>query len=176
MLEAILKRRSVRFYKPDMVSDEEIAEVLKAGFCAPSAHNAAPWHAVVVKDQAAKETLAKIHRWSKIIARVPMVIVVCVDRTGWDHFWMENGSAFMENMQIQATEMGLGTCWIGVRGLKNEDTDAEEVVRKACNIPDHFGILGITPLGYIARYPGPHKPEIPEGRVHLNTFGNEWGK
>ncbi len=102
MLDAILKRRSVRWYKPDPVSDEQIEEVLKAGFCAPSAHGASPWHAVVVKDEQIKEKLGSIHKWTKIVIKAPVAIVVCVDKSGFDHFWIEDGSAFMENMLIQA--------------------------------------------------------------------------
>ena len=171
MLEAIANRRSVRFYKQDSVSDEDIALVLKAGFCAPSAHGQSPWHAVVVKDQAARDTLAGIHDWTKIIARVGVVIVVCVDRSGFDHFWVEDGSAFMENMLIQAASMGLGTCWVGIHGLNKDGQDAEAIIRKLLGLPDHFGVVGITPLGYASRYPGPHEPKLPEGRVHYGHFG-----
>lgn len=165
MLNAILNRRSVRFYRDDPVSDADVAEVLKAGFCAPSAHGAAPWHAVVVRDQAAKDAMAAIHQWTRIIARAPVAIVVCVDRTGFDHFWVEDGSAFMQNLLLQATELGLGSCWIGIRGVVENGRDAERIVRDACGIPESFGVLGITPLGYPARHPGPHRPELPEDRV-----------
>lgn len=175
MLDAITNRRSVRFYRADPVSEAEVEEVLKAGFCAPSAHGASPWHAVVVRDQARRDKLAPIHKWTKILARVPVAIVVCVDRSGFDHFWIEDGSAFMENMLIQATSMGLGACWIGIQGLEVEDTDAEAVVREALELPDHFGILGITPLGHAARHPGPHEPKLPDGRVHYDAFGGTGG-
>ena len=158
MLPAIMNRRSVRFYTADPVSDADVEEVLKAGFCAPTGHAAAAWHVVVVRDQAVKDVLAGIHRWSKILARVPVVIIVCVDTSVAD-LWIEDGSAFMENMMIQATEMGLGTCWVAMRGRE------EETVRKALGVPDDFGILAAMALGYSARYPGPHEPTIPVGRV-----------
>ncbi len=165
MMDAIKNRRSVRFYEDRAVSDGDIAEVLRAGFCAPSAHGASPWHIVVVRDRTAIEELAGIHRWTRILAKVPVVIVVCIDRSEFDHFWVEDGSAFMENVLIQASEMGLGTCWVGIHGVKEGDVDAEEVVRRVCHLPDHFGIVGVTPLGYAARHPGPHEPILPEGRV-----------
>lgn len=170
MLEAIRNRRSVRFYKDQPVSDELIEEVLKAGFCAPSAHAGAPWHVVVVEDQQAREEMAGIHRWTKILSRVPVVLVVCIDRRDFDHFWVEDGSAFLENMLIQATELGLGTCWIGIQGVVEDGKNAEEIVRRACNLPDYMGVLGVTPLGYAARYPGPHEPKLLEGRVHYDRF------
>ena len=172
MLDAILNRRSVRAYRDTPVTDEQIEEVLKAGFCAPSAHGLAPWHAVVVREQAAKDMLASIHKWSRVVTRVPVAIVVCVDiNVGKDYFWIEDASAFMENMLVQAASMGLGTCWIGIEGLEVEGGNAEQIVRDALGLPDHFRVLGMTPLGVTARYPGPHEAKLPKGRVHYDRFG-----
>ena len=171
MLEAIRNRRSVRFFKDQPVSDEDITEVLKAGFCAPSAHAEAPWHVVVIKNQEAKDKLSGIHRYTRILSKAPVILVACVDRRGeFGHFWIENGSAFMENMLIQAAELGLGTCWIGIQGLKQDDRDAEQIVREICGLPDYLGVIALTPLGHSARYPGPHEPKLPESRVHYESF------
>lgn len=172
MLDAIKNRRSIRFFTDDYVSDEVIKEVLEAGFCAPSAHARAAWHAVVVRDQARKEELCEIHKWARRIRKVPVVIAVCIDRSGFDHFWVEDGSAFLENMMIQASSMGLGTCWYGVHGVEQEDKDAEAIIRKACGLPDYFGIVGLCSLGYPSRHPGAHEPGLPDGRVHYETFNN----
>ena len=170
MLEAIKNRRSVRFYKPEPVSDEIIEEIIKAGFCAPSAHAAKRWHVIVVKDQAVKDQLAGIHPYSKVVGRAPVVFVVCVEHGDFGYFWVDDGAAFMENMLIQATELGLGTCWIGIHGLESDGRNAEEIVRGACNLPDNFGVAALALLGYSARYPGAHEPAIPEGRVHYDRF------
>ncbi len=173
MLDAILNRRSIRFYKSDPVSDGDIEEVLKAGFCAPSAHAGAPWHVVVVKDPEVKAKLAAIHKWSRFVRRAPVAIVVCVDRTGFEGFWIEDGAVFAENMMIQATALGLGSCWIAVRGVVDGDVDAEAEVRRICGLPDHFGVTAIMPLGYAARHPGPHEPALPADRVHSDRYSSE---
>jgi len=150
------------------VSDADIEEVLKAGFCAPSGHNERAWHVIVVKDQAVKDQIARLHQWSKILARVPVVIVVCIDRTKQE-LWLEDGSAFMENMMIQAAEMGLGTCWVMTK------EEGMGVVHKALNLPEHLAVVASTPLGIPARQPGPHDPKLPEGRVHYETFSKtDW--
>lgn len=167
MLEAIRNRRSVRFYKNDPVGDADVAEVIKAGFCAPSSHASAAWHAVVIRDQAVKDQLAGVHQWSKILARAPVVILVCVDREQSD-LWVEDGSAFTENMLIQATEMGLGTCWVMMR----EEHDG--IVHQACGLPANLAVVAATPLGYPARHPGPHEPALPNGRVHADNYGQRW--
>ncbi|NLN75758.1 MAG: hypothetical protein GX139_05570 [Armatimonadetes bacterium] len=164
MLEAIKNRRSVRFYRDQPVTDEQIEEVLKAGFCAPSGHAAYPWHVVVVRDQCVKDKLAVVHKWSKLLARVPVVLVVCVDRTQQD-LWIEDGAAFMQNMLIQATDMGLGTCWVMMR-----EEDPNGPVHCALELPDHIAPVAATAIGYGARYPGPHEPVLPQDKVHLNRF------
>lgn len=165
MLPAILNRRSVRFYRDTPVSDAEIEEVLKAGFCAPTGHNERAWHVIVVRDQIGKDALASIHHWTKILVRVPVVIVVCIDRAK-QSLWIEDGSAFMENMLIQATEMGLGTCWTMLR-----EEDEQGVIHKALGLPANIAVVAGTPLGHPARHPGPHDPMLPEGRVHYDRYG-----
>jgi len=173
MLDAIGNRRSIRFYTDEVVSDEDVAEVLKAGFCAPSGHNRAPWHAVVIRDRKSKNALSTIHKWSKVVARAPVVIAVCVERGDFDHFWIEDGAAFVENMLIQAADMGLGTCWIGIRGLSMEgrDIDAETFVCGVLGLPDHLGVEALVLLGHPKRVPDYRQPAIPEGRVHYESFG-----
>jgi nitroreductase len=172
MLEAIQNRRSIRFYRDTYVTDEQIAEILKAGFCAPSAHNRCQWHVVVIRDQETKEKLSAVHNWAKIVIKAPVVMVVCVERTGFDHFWIEDGSAFTENMLVQATDMGLSTCWVGVQGLADGEFNAEAIVRDALDLPEQMGVVNMVTLGYGARFPKPREPKIPDGRLHYGKFGN----
>lgn len=84
MLDAIKNRRSVRFYRDTRVSEQQLEEVLKAGFCAPSGHAAKAWHVVVVRDQQVIDKLSGIHKWSKFLARVGLILVVCVDKDKQD--------------------------------------------------------------------------------------------
>lgn len=170
MLDAIKNRRSVRFYRDEPVEDEQIEEVLKAGFCAPSAHAGRPWHVVVIRDREKLGVLAGIHRWTRFLAKAPVAIVVCIDLSLQNHFWPEDGAAFLENMLIQATELGLGSCWVGIRDTLEDGKDGEKIVRELCGIPDHFGIEALAALGHSARYPGPHDPRIPQGRVHIEKY------
>ncbi len=172
MLEAIAKRRSVRTFRGDNITDEQVELVLKAGFCAPSAHGTSPWHAVVVREQAVRDTLSSIHQYAGLVARAPVVIVVCVDPAlGSEPFWIEDASAFMENMLIQATGMGLGTCWIAIKGtLSGDGKDVEQIVREVLQLPAAFHVLGMTPLGIPASRPSPRRGLIPKGRVHRNRF------
>lgn len=168
--KGIAQRRSIRFYRDQPVADELISEVVSAGFCAPCAHGIRACHVVVVKDQQRRDKMAGIHKWSRFVSRAPVALVVCADNTGVDHFWIEDASAVMQNILTQATELGLATCWIGIRGVCQDGNDAEAIVREACDIPDDVHILAITPLGYAARHPGPRDLAAPTDKVHNDSY------
>lgn len=114
-LNNLYERRSVRAYKPEQISKDELDAVLKAGLCAPSAMNRQPTVMLVVQD---KETIALL---SKLNAQVmgrdidpfyaaPTVIVVLADRTVPTH--IEDGSLVLGNLMNAANALGLGSCWI----------------------------------------------------------------
>jgi coenzyme F420-0:L-glutamate ligase / coenzyme F420-1:gamma-L-glutamate ligase len=58
-------RRTVRFYKPDAIPDEQVRALLEAAHLAPSAHNAQPTRYVVIADADLKRRLAErmARRW-----------------------------------------------------------------------------------------------------------------
>jgi len=170
ILDAILDRRSIRFYRDTPVSNDLVEEILKAGFAAPTAHASARWHVVVVRDREIRERLSGLHKWSKFISRAPVALVVCCDISEFETFWVEDASAFLENALIQATQLGLGSCWVGVRGVLADGVDGERLVRQTCDIPETFGVLAVASIGYAARNPGPHDPTIPQGRVHRERY------
>ncbi|HPQ41699.1 MAG TPA: nitroreductase family protein [bacterium] len=54
MINGILTRRSIRKYTNEPVSREHQEQIARAGFAAPSARNAQPWHIVMVDDRVAE--------------------------------------------------------------------------------------------------------------------------
>jgi nitroreductase len=58
--QVILDRRSVRKYKPDHISEEDIRLIMESGRQAPSGENAQPWRFIIVKDQKNKDFLSYI--------------------------------------------------------------------------------------------------------------------
>jgi nitroreductase len=57
VIDAILRRRSIRKYKQDPIPRSLIEEVLKAGILAPSSKNRQPWKFIVVTGEARKEAV-----------------------------------------------------------------------------------------------------------------------
>jgi nitroreductase len=122
LLEAIRKRRSVRKYAGDLVTDDEVSAVLEAAITAPSAGNAQPWRFIVVRDQGTREKLVPAALGQKFLSQAPVVIVVCADLVrarraygdrGEGLYCLQDTAAAIQNMLLAATAHGLGTCWVG---------------------------------------------------------------
>ena len=169
MLDAIAKRASCRSYKPDSVPDEAVDELVKAALSAPSGNNARPWHIIVVRDAQKRQALSQVHRWAFFCAESPVVLVICGDEQKSPHWWIEDCAAAIENVLIQATALGLGTCWVGIRGSDERGYEREEAVRKICNIPDHIRVSALVAVGYPAEQPHPKGPG-PMDAVHQETW------
>lgn len=75
--EAILKRASIRKWKPTPVEKAKIEKVLEAGRRAPSWGNTQPWRFIVVQDPAKKEGLANAAGGQAVVREAPVVIVCC---------------------------------------------------------------------------------------------------
>ncbi|MGB9597019.1 MAG: nitroreductase family protein [Candidatus Poribacteria bacterium] len=142
-MDVIMKRRSIRKYKPDMVSDEDIEYIIESARLAPSWANSQCWKFVVVKDPKVKENLASAgNSW---IAHAPVIIAACADPSkpgtkGDQQYYMLDIGIAMEHLILAAADKGLGTCWIGAFN--------EAVAKKALNVPDNIRVVALTPLGY----------------------------
>ena len=58
--EALLTRRSIRRYKPDPISEEDLKEILEAGLSAPSAVNMQHWYFVAVQSPEALDEVKAV--------------------------------------------------------------------------------------------------------------------
>lgn len=169
MLKAIAQRCSCRAYTDTPPTEEEIATIVEAGMKAPSGMNVRPWHIVVVTDQQTREKLAQTHQWSFFCAQSPVVFAVCGDEQASDHWWAEDCAAVIENMLIQATDLGLGTCWIGIRGSETRGYDREDYIREVLGIPAEIRVSGLIACGHPAKEPQV-KPAGPMENVHRNGW------
>ncbi|MGB9769265.1 MULTISPECIES: nitroreductase family protein [Caldisericum] len=145
ILEAILKRRSVRNYQEKDVEEEKLKEVLEAGRLAPSACNIQPWKFVVIKDKETRKKMVSACANQKFVGEAPVLIVGCITERGYlmggwyDSNILDLGIA-LDHMTLQAAHLGLGTCWIGAFN--------EGEVKKLLNIPQNVRVAAILTLGY----------------------------
>ncbi len=170
MIEAIAERASVRSYKPDPVPEEDLQAILEAALHAPSANDARPWHILVVRDEGKRQQLSRVHQWASFCTQSPVVLVFCAEEQASPHWWIEDASAAVENALIQAVDLGLGTCWIGIRGgSPGHPMSTEQHVRKVCGIPAGIRVLALVTLGYPASALHPKAPG-PMENVHYGQW------
>ena len=150
--EAMLKRRSVRKFTDETVSDADVNELMHAAMSGPSACNKMPWHFYVVKDPEALEKLRGAAHYSKIDA--PLAVVVAGNLTkalplSLAEFWVQDCSAATENILLRVTSLGLGAVWCGIHPQKH----AEKKVREALGMPVYHVPLNIIYIGHPAEEP-----------------------
>jgi len=148
--ELIEKRYSVRAYKPDPIPDDALEKVLRAGRLAPTAANRQPFRIVVVRTEDARDTLLRIYQRQWFV-QPPIVLGVI----GFpDESWVRSdgkkyvdvdAAIVMDHMVLAATDLGLGTCWIGA-------FDPDQA-RSALKLPAGAEPIAFTPLGYPADEP-----------------------
>lgn len=152
VFEAINNRRSIRRYKENQVEDEKLNKILEAARIAPSAANRQEWKFIVVKDQEAREKLVDAANGQKFVAQAPITIVACSTESErimpcGQHAYTVDLSIAVSFMILEATELGLGTCWLGAYD--------EDAVKKILDIPDGIRVPAMFTLGYADENPGP---------------------
>jgi len=150
--DLVKKRRSIRKYKPRLVSDRDIEYILNAARLAPSSKNRQCWKYVVVKDKKIIEKIASSRPESKEwLVEAPVMIVACADpnessrREGKDYYLFDVALSF-EHLLLAAKERDLATCCIA--GFD------EKTVKDAIELPENIRVVVFTPLGYAAEEKG----------------------
>ena len=114
--EVIRTRRSVRRYKKgEKIPAEHMHMLLEAAMLAPSAVNSRPWEFYVTESEEVLQKLMAAHPASRMLATASAAIVVCgrPDLQPNHGFWPQDCGAAVENILLQATALGYGTCWCG---------------------------------------------------------------
>jgi len=143
-LELAKNRYSCRNYDKKPVEQNKLNLILEAGRVAPSAVNYQPWKFIVVRDQINDFYVVYHREWFRT---APCAIVICGDHNqswkrkqdGKDHCDVDAAIA-TDHMTLQATELGLATCWIC-----NFDKDKCTEILK---LPSHVEPIAILPVGY----------------------------
>lgn len=151
-LEIIEKRHSVRKFTDEPVERELLDAIIGIAQTAPSSKNCHSSAFMIVED---KDTLRAIsemrERGSAFVKDAPAAIVVMGDRSRTD-IWVENASISATFIQLAATAMDLGSCWVHVRDRMRSKDDpskgtAEEYLRSLLGIREEFAVLCVIAIG-----------------------------
>lgn len=172
-LEAIITRRSVRAYKKDPVSKEQLDIILRAATAAPSAGNRQPWAFIVISDRRRLQGLVSLS--PGMPSEPSAIIAICLDETraiktkegdAETMAWMDLGGA-MENILLAAHDQGLGACAIG--------SFYEQGVRELLRLPSTLKLALLVSIGIPIRVPAGPKKRSPEGVIFSEEYGDQNG-
>lgn len=157
--DAVKKRRSIRKYTNRMPKDADVQKVLQAGIWAPSGLNNQPWKFRVLKEEEGKDALAAFTESGDVIEEAPIAICVFLDKKASynrNKDIMAIG-ACIQNILLQAHELGLATCWLG------EILNKSKEVEKYLKLDSRYELMAVVALGY------PDKKEESK-RKNIKTF------
>ncbi len=161
--DVVGKKRSIRRYKDTPVPEEDIIKVIEAARIAPSASHRQPWHFIVVRDGETRKKLAGRQGWA---AGAPVIIVAVADPGASPNWWQNDVGIAFEHVILAATDLGLGTCWMG-------SMRRDEEIKRLLGIPDNLKVVAITPLGVPDEEPAPKVRKSLDEIVSWGRFGGK---
>lgn len=168
----LVKRRSIRHYSDEPVSEDDIKLILEAALLSPTSKSARAWQFVVVNDKETIESLAQCKPMgADPLRRAPLAIVVAVDPTATEP-WIEDASVAATCMMMQAADLGLGCCWIQVRDRYSADgLPAEEYIQGILGMPDTLPVVCVLAIGHPAQERKPQDlDKLKWEQVHLGKW------
>lgn len=179
MMEEIKMRRSIRKYLDQSVEDAKIIQLIESARLAPSGSNTQPWHFIVVKSELAKQKLAEASHDQKWMLSAPVFIVCVADirsRIKDDiHLTVDEDSSqqevkliirdtsiAIEHILLEATSLGLGTCWVA--------WFIQQEIRPILNIPSDKYVVGIITVGYADEKPAARPRKKLEEIIHYENW------
>lgn len=171
-MELLLKRRSVRSYREEMIAAQDLKLILAAGLAAPSGRNRKPWELVAVQNP---ETLQQLSGCrvgaAQMLAKAGAAVLVFADPEKTD-VWTEDCSIVMTNMHLMASALGLGSCWI--QGRQRDAADGRttnEYCRSLLNVPDGYVLEAILSVGVPSSLPeARQESDLDWTKVHMEAF------
>lgn len=161
-MNAIFHRVSIRKFQERPVEQEKITLMLRAAMAAPSACNQQPWEFYVVTDKEKIAELSESTPFTKPAKGAPVVIVPCYRTdTKLLNYAEIDMSAAVQNLLLEADELGLGAVWMGIAPMKVRMRKVQNML----NIPENLEPFALVPCGYPAEERA-QQDRYEEDRVH----------
>ena len=172
VIDAIFARKSIRGYKPEPITADEMETLLACAMQAPSGKNGQPW---ILRATSNKELIGEISAYVVsgmredigdgflkarpdycVFHHAPSVVFVATPKAGIPAFGASDCGGLAQTFCLAATSMGLGNCIVGfVRPyLKKEEG---KKFLEALNIPEDYEVLYGLAVGYPTRDPKPRE-------------------
>lgn len=165
-------RRSHRKFTAQEVDGDDVRLILRAALMAPTSKGQRGWQFVVVDDRMDLEKLADAKDMGGAFLKDAALAVVVLGDPMQNDCWVEDGAIAAYSMLLQAEELGLGACWVQMRGRGLSDgTAADTVIRGILDVPENLNCLCVVAIGHKAdeRW-AQNEDRLKWENVHLNRF------
>lgn len=149
-IKTLLNRRSIRKFKPDQITDEELNAVLEAGKYAPSGANQQSAILIAVQNKEMIKKLTKMN--AAVIGKdvdpyygAPTIILVLAEKNKATP--VEDASLAIGNMYNAAFSLGLGSCWVHRTKQMFESEEGKSLLKEWGVEGEYIGV-GSCILGY----------------------------
>jgi nitroreductase len=166
-MEAIFKRRSIRKFTDKKIMDKQIKTLLEAAMMAPTAVNAQEWEFLVIRDKKQLIEITKIHPHAQMLKQATAAIIICgnIKKEYFPGYWIGDCGACAQNILLAATDIGLGSVWLGVQPNKKRVQD----IKKLFKLPKHIMPFNVIALGYPAE-----KKKLENRYDHKKVHYEKW--
>ena len=158
--EAIRRRRTIREFTGESIPRADLETIVDAGRMAPSGYNRQPWDFIVITEQAMIDELKIAAQWME---QAGAIIALVLDAQS-TKFWLEDGSAAVQNMLLAATALGYGSCW-----LQGYTEPSEEQFKALLGVPAEKRLLTLVPIGVPVAWPEKEKKPL-DDVIHWEKY------
>ena len=153
-LKVLETRRSCRNFKPDMIPEETLEEILKAGTYAATGMGKQSPIIIAVTKKELRDQLSEENR--KIMGApegmdpfygAPVILIVLAKKTVPTHVY--DGSLVMGNLMNAAESLGVANIWIH-RAKEEFESDFGKKILADLGIEEEYEGIGHCALGYAA--------------------------
>ena len=153
-LKVLETRRSCRNFKPDMVKDEDLKAILRAGTYAATGMGKQSPIIIAVTDKAMRDEISEANRkiggWDAgfdPFYGAPVILIVLAKKDVVTHVY--DGALVMGNLMNAAESLGVDSIWIH-RAKEEFESDFGKNILAKLGITDEYEGIGHCALGYKA--------------------------
>lgn len=147
--QLLVNRRSIRRYTPQSIDPDHVRLLFEAALMAPTSKSSRPWQFIAVDDPEMLQKLSQCKTAGAMpIAKAPLAIVVAADPER-SEAWIEDATIAAAYIQLQAADLGLGSCWIEVRDrYRTDGVPASDYIQELLQIPRTLPVVCVITVGH----------------------------
>jgi nitroreductase len=172
MIDLLRTRRSIRKFTEQSIETGKLEILQEAILRTPTSKNSNACEYIFIDEHELLQKLALCKPNGAAPLQTAKLAVAFLTDESKTVAWIEDSSIAAFVTHLTANSLGLGSCWIQIRGREySEEKTNEAYVRETLHIPERFRVLSIVAIEY-SQHPHEGKAfsELNFGKIHKNGF------